>query len=187
MQVILSGFTTIMDYLAYMNDPIHKCQACLRRCNICGLADALHRHGSYPRKPDRSILPGTETLNPVPIQRYICKNCGVTCSELPECIPPRRWYPWEVQQFVIEERLLGKTWDLISEVCGASVKTCRRWFNQLRTQCASHADVLRNVAGSLCEVLASSVDFKSFWQKCFSEISLARSMLLCHQAKITVP
>jgi hypothetical protein len=41
---------------------------------------------------------GEANANPVPIPRYCCAGCGQTCSRLPECIAPRRWYNWLLQQ-----------------------------------------------------------------------------------------
>jgi len=183
MQIISPGIISLVEHLKQLD---YLKLLGVEKCCSCGMADTLHRHGYYYRKPDREANP-VESLNPIKIQRFICTCCHKTYSVLPECISPRRWYLWEVQQFVVQQRLLGKTWDLISNGCGASIKTCRRWFNRLRDRFAWHADVLRNVAGSLCDVLSTSVDFKSFWQKCFNEISLARAMLLCHQAKIAIP
>ena len=67
-----------------------------KQCPHCGLA-GLWGHGHYDRKADRD--PGT--LNPIPIPRFFCRGCRRTCSRLPSCIAPRRWYLWSVQQAVL--------------------------------------------------------------------------------------
>jgi hypothetical protein len=64
-------------------------------CPDCGFGK-LWIHGSYDRKADRSGM-GEDNLNPIPIPRYRCTGCWGTCSRVPECIAPRRWYSWVVQ------------------------------------------------------------------------------------------
>lgn len=64
-------------------------------CPKCGFA-RLWGHGHYVRKADRE----TGELNPVPIPRFRCGRkggCRATCSMVPSCLPPRRWYLWSVQ------------------------------------------------------------------------------------------
>src|ERR1700730_7388581 len=78
------------------------------RCPHCGLT-RLWKHGRYDRKSDRD----TGKLNPISVPRFVCRRCGGTCSLLPSCLPPRRWYLWGVQAAV----LLG----LLS---GASLREC---------------------------------------------------------------
>ena len=63
---------------------------CPERCPHCGQA-GLWAHGTYPRKADREGV-GDESLNPVAIPRFFCPTCRHTCSRLPECVAPRRWY-----------------------------------------------------------------------------------------------
>ena len=58
------------------------------------------RHGHYRRKTDREGQEGVY-LDPVPIPRFYCRHCQATCSRLPGCIAPRRWYSWLVQQAVL--------------------------------------------------------------------------------------
>ena len=75
-------------------------------CPHCG-HNKLWPHGTYDRKADRSNS-AEPTLNPIKISRYICCKCHRTCSQLPECIPPRRWYLWSIQQTAILLVLMGK-------------------------------------------------------------------------------
>jgi hypothetical protein len=58
-------------------------------CPHCRLA-GLWCHGCYYRKADRSA--GVESHNPVAVLRFLCRSCLRTCSRLPLCIAPRRWY-----------------------------------------------------------------------------------------------
>ena len=74
-------------------------------CPHCGLA-TLWGHGCYERKADRRPEP-SGSLNPVFIPRFFCQGCRQTCSRLPECIAPRRWYGWAVQQVVLLWLLAG--------------------------------------------------------------------------------
>lgn len=69
-------------------------------CPHCGCA-GVWRHGCYHRKVDRSAKDSLERLDPVPVLRFLCRACVRTCSRLPACIAPRRWYDWVVQQAVL--------------------------------------------------------------------------------------
>jgi hypothetical protein len=80
-------------------------------CPTCGLK-TLWNHGSYPRNSDRINL-ASETLNPIKILRYYCPGCKHTCSVLPECIPPRRWYLWSMQYVVLLLVLSGMSYQEI--------------------------------------------------------------------------
>lgn len=68
-------------------------------CPTCGYFGLWH-HGIRYRKSDREATADT-TLNPIPILRFYYSACHYTCSALPECIPPRRWYLWSVQSVVL--------------------------------------------------------------------------------------
>jgi DNA-directed RNA polymerase subunit N (RpoN/RPB10) len=74
-------------------------------CPHCGIK-VVWQHGFYYRKADRRTQ-SKESLNPVPIRRYCCSVCRHTCSRLPLCIAPRRWYDWTVQQSVLIQLLNG--------------------------------------------------------------------------------
>ncbi len=76
-----------------------------RSCPHCGVK-SVWQHGCYTRKADRRAG-GEGSLNPVPILRYRCSGCRRTCSRLPRCIAPRRWYDWSVQQGALDAVLQG--------------------------------------------------------------------------------
>ncbi|PQV42539.1 hypothetical protein B0G83_1503 [Paraburkholderia sp. BL21I4N1] len=66
-------------------------------CGHCGCS-GVWCHGRYHRKADRSAA---GDLNPVPVLRFRCRACSRTCSRLPLCIAPHRWYNWALQQQVL--------------------------------------------------------------------------------------
>lgn len=179
--IIIAGISKLANYII----ELPKLQVC-RDCPKCGISDSLHAHGSYYRKCNRHAESG-KSLNPIKVLRFLCKFCHITCSPLPECIPPRRWYLWEVQQLVIQERLLGKSWRSISRKFKIARSTCRRWFQDLHDKFPMHADTLRNVPGKLAQHLVHCFDVKSFWQSCLTHIDFARAMFLCHNAGIKIP
>ena len=83
-------------------------------CPHCQAAGLWH-HGCYHRKADRSEA----RRNPVAILRFLCNACLRTCSRLPACIAPRRWYDWAMQQVVLLLLLAGVS------VLVKSFRTCR--------------------------------------------------------------
>jgi len=94
------------------------------RCPHCGRT-GLWCHGHYDRKADRSA--GGE-LNPVPVPRYFCGGCEHTCSRLPACLAPRRWYHWFMQQAVLVLLLSGASMHECTRQTGRSRSTVRRWW-----------------------------------------------------------
>ncbi len=84
---IIADVVSLTQYVL-LKDDLNYCRP--ERCICCGKAGVWF-HGCYPRKPDR--VPGSNRqLNPVLIQRFFCRSCRHTFSQLPECIAPRRWY-----------------------------------------------------------------------------------------------
>ena len=92
---ILAGITSLIQYKNRAEYSLEE-NFRLKQCPCCGKSNPW-RHGTYPRESDR-INPSSESLNSILIDRYYCSACGKTCSVLPECIPPRRWYLWETPQ-----------------------------------------------------------------------------------------
>jgi transposase-like protein len=125
---ILAEILSLLQYVAhYRDDKIER----LAHCTTCGLANPWY-HGCYSRKSERSN-PSGESLNPILIQRYYCPGCGKTCSVLPECIPPRRWYLWETQQTAISLFLLGQSARAVENQIPPSRHTIKRWVVWLIT------------------------------------------------------
>ncbi len=151
------------------------------RCPCCKGAK-LWPHGFYLRKACR--LPSSKHANdPIQIPRFLCPNCGKTCSSLPECIPPRRWYLWSLQQAVLADLLKGHS---LNKVCKRYLpcrQTCRRWWLQLQSQFVLHADRLR----SRFVALGRLSSFKAFWQGCLDKMPLSKAMYLLHQDGVNIP
>jgi len=174
---ILSDIVSLAQYLAIFS----KGELNKGRCLHCGKL-GLWRHGCYLRKADRSSQ-SNQSLNPVYIQRYYCPDCGRTCSVLPECIPPHRWYLWEIQQMALSLLLAGKSLRAIGQKITPSRRTIGRWVNRFKEQLFVHKDTLCNHIIDL----GRTTDFADFWQACLGHFSLAKAMRLCHVAEVPVP
>ena len=151
------------------------------KCAFCGRSHPWH-HAHYLRKSDRTSKPG-ESLNPIVIQRYYCPGCGKTTSALPECLPPRRWYLWEIQQSALVLLLLGKSAYAIAKENIPSHHTIRRWMARFREQFILHKD-------TLCvrlHALSRTSGLAEFWSACFEKITLGESMRLCHDTGVFIP
>jgi len=180
MPYILPGILSLIQYKNDIEGNLHETMR-LQRCEYCGRLRP-QRHGYYSRKSGR--IPGLDvSLNPIKIQRYFCPSCRRTMSVLPECIPPRRWYLWEVQQTVLLLLLSGLGICSVAKTNQPSRHTLTRWLCWLKTQFLVHRDTL----GSLREVLCKSVTFPVFWQTCLGLMSLGEAMRLCHVAGVPVP
>ena len=90
-------------------------------CPYCQVGGLWH-HGCYHRKADRSVAGSEPRANAVAILRFLCNACLRTCSRLPACIAPRRWYDWAMQQIVLLLLLTGGSPPLASSTkCWSSV------------------------------------------------------------------
>jgi len=139
-------------------------------------------HGSYLRYPDRKS-PSKDSLNPIPIPRYLCSDCGKTFSCLPMCIPPRRWYLWKVQQEVLMLVIQGVSFSKIEEACLPSRVTVSRWWQWLKSMFASH----RLHLCAQYPDLGYHDSLPSFWLACLGRMTLAEAMLCICQAGEVVP
>ena len=179
MILILPEITTLTQYLFQTENSKSDIFDNIR-CVHCG-CDKLWKHGWYYRKADRDNH-ATESLNPIPIQRFLCLSCKKTCSALPECIPPRRWYLWKIQQIIFALFLIGKTIYAIAKDSIPSRYTIRRWIINFKKQFELHKSVL-------CQHfvnLGRTKDFTDFWCRCFKDISLAQSMRICNVAGVSI-
>ena len=176
---ILTDIPTLAQYLAKL-----KQESCLFDkgcCPHCGYA-TLWKHAWYYRKSDR-INPAQCSINLIPIQRFLCPACHKTCSALPECIPPRRWYVWGVQQAALLLVLGGKSIYAAAKESIPSRHTISRWMTRSREQFTKHKI-------TLCQHLSDwgrTTDFIDFWKSCFNRLSLAQAMRLCHVAGVAIP
>jgi hypothetical protein len=180
---IAPNFDSLGQYLQFVkkNGP-----AALRpsKCphSDCGKANPWC-HGSYERKADRENS-GPESLNPVPVFRYFCKLCKRTCSVLPWCISPRRWYLWAVQQAVLLLLISGYSQYYIACKLPPGRSTIKRWNLRLEQMFKLHTFYLC----SRFPVLGRSLgNIFLFWGSCLNQMSLARAMYWIHHAGEIIP
>jgi len=176
---IVAGILSLIQYQkSLINEPDRYLP---EKCLCCGVA-GLWRHGHYDRKADRQ---GTaeESLNPISILRFFCPHCRKTQSVLPECIPPRRWYLWEVQQVVFLLLLAGKSIYAIAQEVTPSRSTIKRWFIRLAERFHFHKDALCN----RFIALGRNENLEGFWAACFQILSLSEAMRFCHVSGISIP
>ena len=180
MQVILSDISTLVQYKFKLIEQFESIRP--ERCWNCGMP-GLHCHATYERQADRENK-GSGSLNPIIIQRYICPHCKKTCSVLPECIPPRRWYPWYIQQAVLLACLFGKSLNEISRQHIPSRSTCKRWWEWLQERTNHFTHELKSMFPG---TLGRCPDFKMFWSSCIKTMNLSKAMWYCHQNGVIVP
>jgi len=153
------------------------------RCYHCGYGK-LWGHGYYLRQPDRGF-DGDGSLNPVPIPRFICTHpdCGRTCSRLPQCISPRRWYLWAVQQKVLLGLLCGLSLNHISNLLLPARSTLKRWWQWLSQRSKQFQFCL---VTTFPELLCYS-QWSDYWREGMTRYSLSRLMLTLDRQEIAVP
>lgn len=176
MRHIVANLTTLDQYLKAQKET----PAIFRpeRCPSCG-KEGLWIHGSYDRKADRSS--GSRDL--IHIFRFFCPSCNCTCSVLPECISPDRWYLWHIQQAAIVLVLAGKSLAAVAREVVPSRHTISRWLGRLKERFKFHKDVI-------CQHfidLGRTDNFADFWSACLSKIPLSKAMLFCNAAGVTIP
>lgn len=179
MRTIIPGITTLLQYLNELkNDPEQFRPSTCESCGRCGLWD----HGHYDRKSGRGNS-SENLLNPIPILRFFCCGCKHTCSVLPECIPPRRWYLWNIQQGVLLTLLAGHSAARISQSNMPGRRTISRWFHWLQERSSEFCFHLK----SNNSTLGYFSDFKDFWNYCFELMGLAKVMVFLNAQKLMVP
>jgi transposase-like protein len=139
-------------------------------CPHCGLGK-LWRHGCYHRKVERSS--GSNAARaPVPIPRFRCADCQRTCSRLPVCIAPRRWYDWVVQQLLLRCLTGGASLHAAARACVIDRHTARRWRDWLAARGETFAFFLR----SRFPDWGREGDTAAFWRTCLAERALPELM-----------
>lgn len=168
MHRIVGSITSLSQHLiAIVTDTEQYRPAACPHCQLKG----LWRHGCYHRKADRSAGDG-ESLNPVPVLRFLCRACEGTCSRLPACMAPRRWYDWVVQQTVLMLVLSGMSLHGCARCSGFDRRTVRRWRDWLHERGEQFAFFLRSRWSELGRV----ADFDAFWRNVIDELSLQQAM-----------
>ena len=168
MHRIVASITTLEQHIEACASGVDawRPQACphCRGCKLWG-------HGCYHRKADRR--PGAaESLNPIAIARYLCAACRQTCSRLPLCIAPRRWYNWALQQVVLLLLLAGCSLHRCSRCTCLARRTVRRWRDWLERRSQSFVFHLR----SRFAELGRSPNTDSFWRNVMDRMTLGCAM-----------
>ena len=139
-------------------------------CPHCGVGKPW-RHGCYQRKADRGPR-SSAARNPVPVPRFRCHACEQTCSRLPACIAPRRWYDWGVQQIVLLGLAGGDSLHAAARYCKVARHTARRWRDWLAQRGEQFAFFLRSRFPDWGRV----GDAAAFWHASLAERSLPELM-----------
>lgn len=177
---IVSGIFTLSQHIETLcNTPSVYRPPC---CPNCGFG-MIWRHGFYTRKADRRPLPGEDNLPPVLISRFRCAGCRLTCSRLPSCIAPHRWYGWLFQQQILQFLLLTCSLRGCSTAFGLCKSTVRRWWNWLESRSATFEFYLR----SRFPDWGRTTDPKSFWQTAMRAIPLSEIMACLDFDGVIVP
>ncbi len=179
MHRILPGIDTLDQHLYQLEQARESYRP--KRCPNCGM-DKLWFHGCYYRQPEREGK-GGGNRTPIPILRFSCPHCGRTCSRLPSCIPPRRWYPWALQQAALVLVLSGTSLCKASSQCPPDRRTISRWWNWLKEQFSQHSHTLR----SRFPELGRHTSLAAFWSTCFHQMPLADAMTWLDQDGVVVP
>ncbi len=103
---------------------------------------------------------------------------------LPECIPPRRWYIWIVQQAALLMICLGHSKRSIAAQLPPARSTLGRWAFRLEEMFMTHAFHLCSRSPDLG---LSRISCFIFWVHCLKKMSLARAMYYIHHAGCAVP
>ena len=182
MRYIVPEVVSLLQHLTLLkiNQELYRYE----RCPHCGLL-GMWRHGHYDRKSVRqSRSEGSEQItNPIPIYRFFCPGCKKTCSTLPECIAPRRWYSWSVQQAVLLLSLAGNSLSKIAKKHSLSRCTVRRWMARCKERFRQHKDALCNHFPEL----GRTAGFADFWQSCCGKMALSRAMYFCNVSGVDIP
>jgi hypothetical protein len=102
---------------------------------------------------------------------------------LPECIPPRRWYLWGVQQAVFLLKLAGHSCRQISRQLKPGRRTISRWQRQWQARHLEFSFGLKTLRPSF----GYAGDFKGFWRTCLCEVTLSQAMVWLNRQGVIVP
>jgi len=179
MSFILSEIITLRQHL----ESLEKSPECYKpkECPYCQEV-IIWSHGYYFRKPDR-LNSSEHTLNDVPIPRFKCAACQHTFSTLPECIAPRRWFPWSIQQICLELSLMGLSIRQLHHLFPIARSTISRWLDWLTHQFDDHRKALCVNVSTMGYYTTCS----AFWRCWFMTRRLSQAMVLLHQADVSVP
>jgi hypothetical protein len=153
-----SGITTLEQHIEATRQ---KALKCIDRGAARTAAQVLHGGtGTMSARPtgDRS----SATLNPCRSSATVAADARRTCSRLPECIAPRRWYDWSVQQASPEatiEGMLGRP----PARSGPDERTVDRWWQWLKERGTFEFHLRARFAE-----LGRAAGFDAFWRQVFA-------------------
>jgi transposase-like protein len=177
--LILAGIESLMQHLVLLQIQPDSYRPDV--CPHCGKQGLWH-HGFYARQSGRrGLLHATD--DPIPIPRFLCPECRRTCSCLPEPIPPRRWYLWDVQQRALELLLHGISLNQVARQLWPARATIKRWWQRFKDQFDVHASTLRSRFADL----GRQVELAMFWSTCLADMPLSRAMHYLHQDGVVIP
>jgi hypothetical protein len=181
MVCIVASILSLMQHLFTLkNDPKKYTLDCCPYGD-CGKS-GLWRHGYRYRKADRENEPRS-TLNPVAILRLYCPACKRTCSLLPECIPPLRWYLWVIQQAAMHAYFIGQSFNKISQQIKPSRWTIGRWVKRWQEKFKEHALHLK----TKWSWLGYHTSFNDFWIAILKKVELSHAMIFLSHQGLFVP
>lgn len=168
MRRIVMGITSLEQHLQTLsqNPEVYRPHS----CPDCGFGK-LWVHGNYDRKADR-IGVGEESLNPIPIPRYRCAECKGTCSRVPECIAPRRWYNWMVQAVCLLAVMRGVEPEGDGSLRSPARRTIGRWGCWLQ-ECGQ---LFRFHLSSRFAELGRLAEESDYWCHVIETLGLGRAM-----------
>jgi len=179
MRLILSDILTLSHHLKELVQNQELYRPC--RCQHCH-ETVIWRHGYYYRLTDRLNL-SKDSLNPIPIPRFQCATCHRMFSTLPECIAPRRWYPWVIQHWCLWFSLNGWSVRQLHQLFPMARSTIARWVNWLRNSFTKHHRVL-------CAQIAIMGYFSTcepFWLRWMDSHLFSHAMVLVNKDGVIVP
>jgi transposase-like protein len=141
----------------------------------CG-RKGLWLHGHYERtvreKTKRDSEHEQAQGTKIRVARYRCPHCKHTCSSLPSCVAPRRWYIWKVQEAVLALLLKGGALNDCARQFLPSRRTARRWLRWLGQKHNGFALHLRERWADL----GRTTVMEELWQMCLSKEPLSEVM-----------
>jgi len=179
MRPIIPDIDSLTQYLYLLNKDPELCRPeCCPHCSH----GVMWSHGQYKRKSDRTT-PAETDERLIPIHRFYCQHCEHTCSSLPECIPPRRWYLWTIQAIAIWGSLQGKSLRQLAQQHLPSRQTISRWKQRLVGCLSRHQLHLR----ARDSTLGYHSSYTGFWQACLKKYTLAKAFYWLNLDGCVVP
>jgi hypothetical protein len=104
---------------------------------------------------------------------------------LPECLPPRSWYPWEVRQVIFLLLLAGNSIGRTHASNGSRAcrKTIKRWWRRFHDCFPVYSFHLH----LRFPCLGRHDGFTDFWNTLLGLRSLSSAMCLLHHDAVAVP